>query len=376
MNTVEGRHVSTMRNEILGSSDGTPLQSFSFSQSPLLEGEIIEVREREPPSGDVFEELGEDPVRNASEAEGGGVWVRWKAVDSFFQSGPTSRHYTRDFQAGKIMFGDGRHGYIPQEARNNVVARRYQVGGGGRGNVNTNTLTALTRAIAYVEGVTNWMPAGGGSDAESVDEAKARAPFQIKSRDRAVTSEDFEQMAMRATTSIARAKCLPDPMHQGFVTVVLVPKLDERNQDLTKKLVPSSEILRFVKKYLDERRLVGTILSVVKPRYQEFSVKVTLLRRTIGTSDRLRRDIEERLRRFLHPLFGGRDAKGWPFGRPVLKSDLVHLVEEVPGVDAVDSLQIFDEDRRVAVEQVRIGPDELPHVVGVSIVEKVRDEII
>jgi hypothetical protein len=183
-------------------------------------------------------------------------------------------------------------------------------------------------------------------------------------------------MAMRATTSIARAKCLPDPMHQGMVTVVLVPKLDDKLQDLTKKLVPSSEIIRFVKKYLDERRLVGTILSVVKPRYEEFSVKVTLLRRTVGTSDRLRRDIEDRMRRFLHPLFGGRDAKGWPVGRPVLKSDLVHLVEEVPGVDAVDLLQIFDEDRRVAVEQVRIEPDELPHVVGVNIVEKVRDEIV
>jgi hypothetical protein len=103
---------------------------------------------------------------------------------------------------------------------------------------------------------------------------------------------------------------------------------------------------------------------------------VTLLRRTVGTSDRLRRDIEERMRRFLHPLYGGRDAKGWIFGRPVLKSDLVHLVEEVPGVDAVDSLQIFDEDRRVAVEQIRLEADELPHVINVTVVEKVRDEIV
>jgi hypothetical protein len=115
---------------------------------------------------------------------------------------------------------------------------------------------------------------------------------------------------------------------------------------------------------------------VVKPRYEEFSVKVTLLRRTIGTSDRLRRDIEERVRKYLHPLYGGRDGKGWIFGRPVLKSDLIHLVEEVPGVDAVDSLTIFDEDRRVAVEQVRLEADELPHVVNVTVVEKVRDEII
>jgi hypothetical protein len=376
MNTVEARHVMTMRNEILGSSDGTPLQAFGFSQQPLLEGEIIEVREREPPSGEVYEELGEDPVRTAGQDEGGGVWVRWKGVDSFFESGPNSRHYIRDYITGRIQFGDGRRGYIPQEGRNNIVAKRYQVGGGAQGNVNQGTLTALTRAISYIDSVTNWMPAAGGSDAESVDEAKARAPYHIKSRDRAVTADDFEQLALRAITTIARAKCLPDPSHQGHVTVVLVPKLDEKHIDLTKKLIPSAEVLRFVKKYLDERRLVGTILSVVKPRYEEFSVKVTLLRRTIGASDRLRRDIEERLRRFMHPIYGGRDAKGWPFGRPVLKSDLVHLVEEVPGVDAVDSLQIFDEDRRVAVEQVRIGPDALPHVVGVNIVEKVRDEIV
>lgn len=376
MNTVEARHVQTLHNEILGSSDGTPLQSFSFSQSPLLEGEVIDVREREPPSGEVYEELGEDSVRTAGQDEGGGVWVRWKAVDSFFESGPNSRHYIRDFTAGKIQFGDGRRGYIPQEGRNNIVARRYQVGGGGHGNVNHGTLTALTRAIAYIDGVTNHTPAAGGADAETVEEAKSRAPYHIKSRDRAVTAEDYEQLALRATTTIARAKCLPDPMHQGQVTVVLVPKLDEKNPDLQKKLIPSGEVIRFVKKYLDDRRLVGTILAVVKPRYEEFSVKVTLLRRTIGASDRLRRDIEERLRKFLHPIYGGRDAKGWPFGRHILKSDLVHLVEEVPGVDAVDSLQMFDEDRRVAVEQVRMEPDALPHVVGVNIVEKVRDEII
>jgi hypothetical protein len=31
---------------------------------------------------------------------------------------------------------------------------------------------------------------------------------------------------------------------------------------------------------------------------------------------------------------------------------------------------------RVLVEQVRMDPDELPHCVGVNIVEKVRDEIV
>jgi baseplate J-like protein len=377
LNTVEARHFTTLQKENLGSSDGTPLQTFKFTQGPLLEGAVIEVREREPPSGEDLEELGENAVTPAKEEEGAGVWVRWINVDSFFQSGPTSRHYLIDYQAGKIQFGDGRRGHIPQEGRNNVVAKPYRVGGGAHGNVNANTLTAVAKAIAYIEAVNNYMPAAGGADAETVEEAKERAPYHIKSQNRAVTAEDFEMMALRASTSLARAKCLPDQSHQGQITLVLVPKMEEvRAVDLNKKLVPSAEILRYVKKYLDERRLVGTLLNVVKPRYQEFSLKVALLRRTVGANERLRREIEERLRKFLHPLHGGRDEKGWSFGRPVLKSDLIHLVEEVPGVDAVDSLQIFDEERRVAVEQVRLEPDQLPHVVVVTIVEKVREEIV
>jgi hypothetical protein len=140
--------------------------------------------------------------------------------------------------------------------------------------------------------------------------------------------------------------------------------------------VPSNEVLRYVKRYLDERRLVGTVLNVIKPRYEDLSLKVTLLRRTIGTSDRLRKEIEQKLRRYLHPLVGGRDEKGWEFGRPVLKTELIHVIEEIPGVEGVDDLEIRDESRGVQVEHVRVEPDELPHLVHVHVVEKVRDEIM
>jgi predicted phage baseplate assembly protein len=175
---------------------------------------------------------------------------------------------------------------------------------------------------------------------------------------------------------VARAKCLPSQRHDGQVQVVLVPRGDDKNVDLTKRLVPAPELLRFVKNYLDERRLVGTIIDVIRPGYLEISIKVTLVRRTVGQSDRLKREIEERLRRYLHPLYGGRDGKGWPFGRAVYKSDLAHLVEEVPGVEVIDAITIFDEDRRVAVENVRLQPSDLIHLVNVAVVERVREEIV
>jgi len=377
VNVVDAHHHTTVQGEILGSSDGTPLQSYALLQTPLLEGEAIAVRERQVPPPDEARELPDGAVQPIDQEDGQGeCWVLWQRVESFFESGPRSRHYTIDYQSGRVTFGDGRRGLIPPEGLNNIVARRYRVGGGSSGNVNPSTLTSLSRALAYIDSVTNPVAAAGGSDRETVAEAKERAPYTIKSRDRAVTAEDFEMLTLRASTSLARARCVPDRAGRGGVTVVVVPKAETDAEDLSRRLVPSNEILRYVKRYLDERRLVGTLLTVTKPSYVELSLKVALLRRTIGVSDRMRREIEERLRRHLHPLVGGRDGEGWPFGRAVLKTELIHLVEEVPGVEGVDSVDMLDEQKGVHVEQIRLDPDELPHLIHVHIVEKVRDEIM
>ncbi|HEY4238221.1 MAG TPA: putative baseplate assembly protein [Kofleriaceae bacterium] len=382
-NAIDGFNHETIRGEILGQSDASPLQQFKFLRGPLLDDEIVEIRERQAPNADEIFDLKDpkdpkfDPVRRVEpeNPQNNEVWVRWKRVESFFASGPKSRHYTLDYVTGFIAFGDGRRGMVPPELKNNIIAASYRIGGGSLGNVNTNTLTSLGRALAYIDGVTNPLPAAGGADRETIDEAKNRAPYTIKSRDRAVTSEDYEMLALRASTTLARARCVPDRSNRGHVTLALVPKGVTRGEELTRRLIPSNEVLRFVKRYLDERKLVGTVLNVIRPRYKDFSLRVVLIRRSVGTSDRLRRDIELKLRRFLHALVGGKDAKGWEFGRAVLKPELIHLVEEVPGVEGVDQLELRDEARNVGIEHLRVDDDELPFLVHVVIAEKVRDDI-
>ncbi len=376
-NVVEAYHHTTIEDEIIGSSDATPLQTFEVLHKPMLEDEVLRVRERHPPIDDELAELGgEDAIELIEDSETDECWVTWQRVESFFESGPRSRHYTIEYQSGMVTFGDGGKGMMPPEGQNSIVVQSYRIGGGAAGNVNPDTLTSLTRAIAYVDGVTNPLPAAGGTDRETVNEAKDRAPHTIKSRDRAVTAEDFEAMALRASTQLARAKCVPDRGHRGAVTLVVVPKADTDRRELTRRLITSNEVLAYVKRYLDERRMVGTVLRVIKPRYRDMSLKVTLLRRTIGTSDHLRREIEDKLRRYLHPLVGGRDGSGWEFGRAVLKTELIHVVEEVPGVEGVDALEMLDDERRVQVEHVRVDDDELPFLIHVHVVEKVRDEIM
>ncbi|MBN1946178.1 MAG: putative baseplate assembly protein [Bradymonadales bacterium] len=382
LNSVKVVNRQTVRNELVGSSRGTPNQRFELARKPLLEGEEIYIRESEMPTKEQLDELvdlfGDKAVEEISGPERG-YWVRWRRVDTFYGHHRDSRVYVIDPHAGAILFGDGIRGMMPPEGANNIVARSYYVGGGARGNVGSYSINILRNPIPYIDSVTNHFPARGGADAETVEEVKQRGPHVIKSKDRAVTSSDFEWLAREASAGVARAKTVAGGEREGQVTVLILPKFEvgERisSTDLREKLLPSNELLRRVKAYLDERRLVSCLVNVEKPRYVEVSLTVELVRDPSGSSEDIKSQTEFALRKYLHPIVGGRNGRGWPFGRVLHKVDLYNVVEEINGVEFVDRIEILDEDRSQKVESVKLGPKELPHVIEVVVIEKSREAI-
>ncbi len=379
LNTVYASNYQTIPEFVLGASQGTPNQFFGFTRGQLLPGQHIAVIEQEKPSDDDLERLiaeeGPDAIRELPEH--GGWLVRWHEVESFYESLPRSRHYMKEVSNGEIRFGDGVRGMVPPKGERNIVAVRCRVGGGFEGNVPAGAIEVLQSTIPFIETVTNPYAAMGGADLETIDEIKLRGPHVLKSTGRAVTREDFEWLAVQSSNSVARVNCIPAHKSEGQVTVVVVPKMAENHPDFVRsKALPSTELLRRVRQYLGERKLLTTVLHVVKPRYREFSAKIEIMRRTSGSSDRIKREIDERLRRFLHPLRGGKQRRGWPFGRNVFKVDLFHVVEEVDGVDFVSAVRIIDEDTKSDVDQVRIDEDELPFLVNIDITEKAHERIL
>ncbi len=378
-NTVPALNRKTLRFEILGSGNATPNEELFFINSPVLEGEEIWVREKEEPSQQELEYLRtiyKDKPFLEEDRRGDGIWVRWQNVESFYASGPQSRHYQLDRLTGRVRFGDGKHGMVLPKLDQNVRTTRYCVGGGVRGNIGSNQATTLRQAIAYIDGVTNHYPAKGGSDVESLEELKQRAPHVIKSGYRAVTKDDFEALTLQSSSSIARAHCLPSTQSEGEVTVILIPKFDEKKSNYSQRLIPSKELIRRVKAFLDLRRLITVKVHVEPPKYREISVSLEVIRKSTGASERLKKDIEFSLRKFLHPLHGGRDGQGWQFGRSVYKVDLYHTVEQISGVDFVDNIVIYDEDSGANVEQVKLDAKGLPYLVNIDITEKARQMVV
>ncbi|MBD2251977.1 putative baseplate assembly protein [Nostoc parmelioides] len=371
-NTTWASQTLTHLNEMLGSGNGEPGQFLQTSQKPVLSGQQLEVNEGKLPSPEESKQLEAASAITGVYNDTGqleAVWVRWQEVTNFYASGSRDRHYIFDRQRGTIQFGDAKQGMPPPIGRNNIRMARYQTGGGVGGNRAAQTISQLKTTIPYVDRAVNQLDAAGGSNEESLEQLKEHASKQLRHRNRAVTVQDFEDLAYEASTQVARAKAIPaaanntfNPLddanwlevkdHQkenrnnlakynapeinaGKVTLIVLPHSKDAKPE------PSWGFLQQIKTYLQARCAATLDLQVVGPQWVEVIVIVTVIPVDIGQSNALRLAISQRLKQFLHPLTGGFDRKGWEFGRYPQKSSLYRLIEGITEVDHVQELS-FD----------------------------------
>ncbi len=388
LNAVEARHAVTGEHEILGTSNGGPYQSFAFTNPPILPKPRIMVRELENPSDEEMEKFRErlkaDFGKDSSEGAAKNleerlredvdeivdpdtkritaVWVRWHEVQNLFKSIQESRHYTCDPYTGVISFGDGNKGMVPPAGRDNVKARVCHRGGGAKGNVGKATLTVLETApptgSLSISTVTNPDPAAGGADVETIEEAKQRGPWLLKHRYRAVTKEDFEELAMQASREVAKALC--STQREGEIELIIIPKGEQ------KRLLPKSMLIQTVREYLDERRLITTRITVTGPSYRDISMRAEVVTELQSTEpfNSIISKIEENLRQFFHPLTGGPKGEGWPMGRAVHISEIYYLLEDVEGVDYVKQVVLDNNER---LPRIDIGRTEFPYLKRIDV---------
>jgi predicted phage baseplate assembly protein len=343
-------HSARERGELLGESDGTPGQTFRLKQSPVLPlapDERLEVR---------------DP--------GSDTWTPWEPRESFVESGEGSRHFHLDLVPGEISLGpsireaDGRwtqYGAIPEKGAA-LRFSRYRRGGGRRGNVAAGALTVLRTPIPGVASVTNPAPARGGVDPETLDSARHRAAMEIRSRHRAVTTEDFEYLCGEASPRVARVVCVP-PRDGHAIAVHLVPHVDPANRRLSlDELTPDDDLLAEVAAYLDEHRLVGTTVHLLPAAFRGVSVVANLQASMLADPQRVEQDVLHALYTYLNPLVGGTPSgpgAGWGFGRTLSAGELHGIVHAVDGVEQVKILRIYETDIRTGEQSAKPAGNQI-----------------
>lgn len=343
--TSIARHAVTVHNDLLGTSTGVAGQSFELSHKPILS-------------------LHQDQDRLVVETTDG-QREEWTEVADFADSGPDDRHFALDHLSGRLSLGpsllqpDGsvyRFGAVPPRGSTLRVGR-YQYGGGVVGNVPRNTLTVTKSSIPYVARVTNRMSGVEGRDAQSLEDAKVRAPSMLRTRTRAVTADDYEHLACRLN-GVARAHCLAPGSSQdrtngtgpraGEVVLLIVPDVGTSTERLTaERLALSAELRSDILADLNTRQPIGISLEVRPPQYVWVSVHA-VVRAPEGSDaavmENLRRDAVNAINRYLNPLEGGPAGGGWQFGRALHISEIYGLLQRLPGVDYVELIQLSLED--------------------------------
>lgn len=323
--------------QAIGLGNGKPHQIFSLAQAAVADNSLQLV---------------------SLEANG---WQVWEQQADFDNSNPADAHYTLAPytlapEAAQVSFGDGAQGRVVPVGV--VLIARYDTTRGEAGNLsqikgwrlsdnshNRALLPDFNTVRSALGHIHNAMQPSGGADADSLDKTTARAFERVNRVSRAVTLADYEKLA-RETPGVqvarvaARANLHADfPCLQatGIVTLTVLPYLPQQ------KPLPSRQLRQAVAAYLGERRVIGSRIMVVGPTYVNVTVRVDVQACARIDPQRLKQRLHDALDNFFHPLSGGANHDGWPFGRDVYRTEVMQVIDETPGADYVSSLELISD---------------------------------
>ncbi|SNS14154.1 putative baseplate assembly protein [Geodermatophilus pulveris] len=280
-------------------------------------------------------------------------YERWEARRDLLGSGPADRHVVvepDDDGAAHLRFGDGQFGARPEPGARMLLS--YRSGGGLAGNVGHGAIAhvVLRGEISggAITGVSNPLPAHGGTDPEPVDEVRLLAPHAFRTRlERAVVAEDYAAIVLRdfadsvqravATVAVEAAPAERAGGRRGAArkaTAGAMPTVVTVRVDPLGTSADAPALCSRVAEHLERYRRIGHTVRVEPPRYVPLDLTVEVgplpghqpgaLRTAL--LDRLsNRVLPDGTRGFFHP-----DAL--TFGQPVAISALLGVVHAVPGI--------------------------------------------
>jgi predicted phage baseplate assembly protein len=305
-NVVRATHGET-RVEVLGAGDAAqPLQRFTLRQSPLTYVSAA------TPSG------------IASTLEVRVNEVRWHAAPSPALLGPDDRAYTTRTEGDgrvSVVFGDGRRGARLPTGPDNVQAR-YRIGIGKGGNVPAEKINILASRPLGVKNVINPLPATGGADPESRDQARRRAPLAVLALDRLVSVTDYADFA-RTFAGIGKAAAARLSDGRREILHLTIAGEDDIPIDPTSDLYQN--LADALYRFGDPRLPVQ-----IELRDLSFLVVIGGVR---VLPDYLWDNVEPKIRQALGNAFAF-DRRC--LGQDVALSEVIAAIQRVPGVDFVD----------------------------------------
>jgi len=305
-NVAKATHGET-RQEVLGSGDGSkPFQRFTLKQPPIT------FVSAPTPSG-----VASSLVVRVND-------IKWHEAEHLVGLAAADRVFTTqtdDEEKMTVIFGDGRYGARLPTGSENVKAV-YRNGIGKMGNVAAGQISLLVTRPLGVKGVINPLPATGGADRDSRDQARRNAPIAVTALDRLVSVADYADFA-RTFAGIGKASAvrLADGRRQ-VVHLTIAGAGDipiDKHSDLYRNL--SQAVLEFGNPYQPVQ------IDVYRRKLLIISGKVRLL------PDYLWEAVAPQIQAALRDSFSFERRH---LGQDVVLSEVISVIQATRGVAYVD----------------------------------------
>jgi predicted phage baseplate assembly protein len=250
--------------------------------------------------------------------------VRWHLAASIAGLGPADRSYvlrTDDGGQTTVVFGNGERGARLPTGSENVRAT-YRSGIGKGGNVQAGQISQLATRPLGVKDVINPLPATGGADRESRDQARRNAPLAVLALDRLISVQDYEDFS-RTFAGVGKASAVRLSDGRSQLVHVTIAGEDDipiaEGSDLLLNLEAALRTFGDPHEYVRVERRARTFLVL--------QAEVRLL------PDYFWDAVEPKIRAALLAAFSF-DRRG--LGQDALLSRVYATVQAIPGVDLVD----------------------------------------
>lgn len=306
-NVTPATHGETI-TEVLGSGDGTVAnQRFMLNKPPLTY-----IPATTPSGAKTTLELFVDGVR-------------WQEVPSLYELNHFDQSYiTRidDDGATTIIFGDGEKGARLPSGEENIIAR-YRSGIGITGEVASQSLSLLKTRPLGIREVKNPLPATGSAAREALNEARISAPLTVRTLDRIVSLQDFEDFS-RAFAGIGKAKA--EVLSHNANQIVYITVAAEEG----KAVAPDSQLYTNLVQAIAQARAPEQI-DVQVGSYQPllFNLAAKIL---VDTKYEVQ-PVLAKVRTALQETFAFEKRA---FGQSVTTSEAIAAIQNITGVIAVD----------------------------------------
>lgn len=335
------------------------------SNADFTYGQQINVSTQNP---DMIFELPNTPVVEGSievYIQYGTVYSKWTQVQHLLDYGPNDLVYTVKSDEDNIVsiyFGDGVSGAIP--INSSVIRAMYRVGGGNIGNVSANTVDTIvyipsltssqTSALASAITVINGTAATGGSDPESNDEIRASAPLSLRSSNRAVTLQDYEDLA-NTVTGVGKANAYGSTWTS--ITVYIAPSRNLNDTDIQPGLTEtgsvSSEYTNLattVTEYLSDKLLIGSSVTIQPPTYSDLVITVQYVKQPQYTQA----EVDINIKKALLLVYG---YTGMNFQDTIYPQDIEYILNQTEGIKTAKLVSLYKSGSTITgnATKVKVG---------------------